>query len=210
LTYANVMSSIAVFAALGGGAYALSVPKNSVGARQLKRNAVTSAKIRRSAVTGVKVRDRSITASDLAPGVIPAPTAAPAAPAPLVLGGAHAPDTDPPATPGTQLEATTLTLSSAGKAFVVGTLNGPFLSCGGTACQADWGVYVDGQAVSATGLHLQAAGSGGDGFDFYTLFGVTPTLQPGSHTVTLNRTSAGNPASVGELGSQLGAIAAGA
>jgi hypothetical protein len=41
LTYANVMATIAVFIALGGGAYALSLPKNSVGPRQLKTNAVT-------------------------------------------------------------------------------------------------------------------------------------------------------------------------
>jgi len=41
LSYANVMATIAVFIALGGGAYALSLPKNSVGPRQLKTNAVT-------------------------------------------------------------------------------------------------------------------------------------------------------------------------
>ena len=37
LTYANAMSTIAVFVALGGGAYAVSVPRNSVGPEQLKR-----------------------------------------------------------------------------------------------------------------------------------------------------------------------------
>jgi hypothetical protein len=213
LTYANVMSSVAVFVALGGGAYALSVPKNSVGSRQLKRNAVTNAKIRRNAVTSSKVRDHSLKASDLASGVIPKPTAVPAAPAaptPPVLGGARAADTDPLATPGTLLKSTSLSLTSAGKAFVLATVNGPFLTCGTDPCEATWGVYVDSQAVAATGLRLQAAAAGGDGYDFYTLYGVTPTLQPGSHTVTLNMTSVGNPASVGQLGAQLGAIASGA
>jgi hypothetical protein len=54
-TYANVMSTLAVFIALGGTSYA--VARNSIGNAQLKRNAVTSA----------KVKDRSLRPSDLAP-----------------------------------------------------------------------------------------------------------------------------------------------
>lgn len=47
LTYANVMATIAVFIALGGGAYAASkLPKNSVGGKQIKKNAVTSKKVK--------------------------------------------------------------------------------------------------------------------------------------------------------------------
>jgi|tagenome__1003787_1003787.scaffolds.fasta_scaffold20580160_1 hypothetical protein len=46
LTYANVMATIAVFLALGGGAYAaLKLPKNSVGARQIKEGAVGSSEV---------------------------------------------------------------------------------------------------------------------------------------------------------------------
>jgi hypothetical protein len=40
LTYANVMATIAVFLVLGGGAYALSLGRNSVGTKQLKPGAV--------------------------------------------------------------------------------------------------------------------------------------------------------------------------
>jgi hypothetical protein len=40
LTYANVMATIAVFIALGGGAYAVSLDRNSVGSKQLKPGAV--------------------------------------------------------------------------------------------------------------------------------------------------------------------------
>jgi hypothetical protein len=41
LSYANVMATIAVFIALGGGAYAVGLKRNSVGPKQLKPNAVT-------------------------------------------------------------------------------------------------------------------------------------------------------------------------
>jgi hypothetical protein len=46
LTYANVMATVAVFIALGGASYAaIKLPRNSVGARQLKKGAVTPAKL---------------------------------------------------------------------------------------------------------------------------------------------------------------------
>ena len=46
LTPANVLSLTALFVALSGGAYALTIPKNSVGPAQLKKNAVISAKVK--------------------------------------------------------------------------------------------------------------------------------------------------------------------
>jgi hypothetical protein len=63
LSYANIMSTVAVFAALGGGAYAATaLPKNSVGPSQIKKNAVTS----------VKVKDGSLTKRDFKLGQLPA------------------------------------------------------------------------------------------------------------------------------------------
>jgi hypothetical protein len=63
LTYANVMSSIAVFVVMGGGAYAATtVAKNSVGTSQLKANAVNAA----------KVKDGSLLAKDFKAGQLPA------------------------------------------------------------------------------------------------------------------------------------------
>jgi hypothetical protein len=59
LTYANVVSSIALFVVLGGGAYAAAtLPKNSVGSMQIKSNAVTSS----------KVKDGSLLSKDFKPG----------------------------------------------------------------------------------------------------------------------------------------------
>lgn len=62
LTYANVMSSIAVFLVIGGAtAFAAGhLGKNTVGTKQLKNNAVTTAKIKNGAVTGAKVNAASL------------------------------------------------------------------------------------------------------------------------------------------------------
>ncbi|HTR74440.1 MAG TPA: hypothetical protein VMH33_04175 [Solirubrobacterales bacterium] len=46
LTFANAVSVLALFVALGGGAYAATqLPKNSVGSKQIKKAAVTPAKL---------------------------------------------------------------------------------------------------------------------------------------------------------------------
>ncbi len=61
LTYANVMSSIAVFLILGGATAfaAAQLGKNTVGAKQLKANAVTATKIQKGAVTQDKISSRA-------------------------------------------------------------------------------------------------------------------------------------------------------
>jgi hypothetical protein len=72
VTFANVVSMMALFVALSGGAYALTIPKDSVGAKQLKRNAVTRSKLRNGAVDSTKVQDRSLLATDFKVGELPA------------------------------------------------------------------------------------------------------------------------------------------
>ena len=62
LSYSNVIATMALFIALGGGAYAaVNLPKNSVGSKQLKSNAVTSS----------KVKNRSLLARDFRRGQLP-------------------------------------------------------------------------------------------------------------------------------------------
>jgi hypothetical protein len=66
LTYANVMSSIAVFLVLGGAtALAAGLGKNSVGSKQLKKNAVTTAKIKNNAVTTSKIKNGAISGAKI-------------------------------------------------------------------------------------------------------------------------------------------------
>ena len=69
LTYANVMSTIAVFTAMSGIAWAaVTLPKNSVGSKQLKSNAVTSPKIKNGQVTGADAKDNTFTGTDINEG----------------------------------------------------------------------------------------------------------------------------------------------
>lgn len=65
ITYANVTASIALFVALSGGAYALTLPKNSIGTKQIRAKAVTRAKIANNAVTGAQVKNGTLTGADL-------------------------------------------------------------------------------------------------------------------------------------------------
>ena len=181
------MSTIALFVALGGGAYAVSVPRNSVGTTQLKANAVTAA----------KVKNHSLLLSDFKRGQLSLATAA------------RADDLDPPAAPsGTEVARMTLTTRNSGQVFVIGSLRDPFLTCAAdSACTSEWGVYVDNKPVPNTGAKLAAAAGESDGYSFNTLYGVTTEkVGPGSHTIRITRTDSGGIASVGQLGAQLSAI----
>lgn len=76
LTYANVMATVAVFLALGGGAYAAAkLPRNSVGAKQLRtgsvgrselhKGSVGRSELRKGAVRSRAVKDGNLGVRDL-------------------------------------------------------------------------------------------------------------------------------------------------
>jgi hypothetical protein len=62
LTYANVMSSIAVFMVLGG---ASAIAATKIGTKQLKAGAVTTGKIKKNAVTASKIKKNAITTAKI-------------------------------------------------------------------------------------------------------------------------------------------------
>ena len=70
LSYANVMSTIAVFGALaGGGAWAAS----KIGTDEIENGAVTAKKLHRNSVTGEKVQDDKLTGNDIDESTLSAP-----------------------------------------------------------------------------------------------------------------------------------------
>jgi hypothetical protein len=71
MSFANVISVIALFVALGGASYAaVSLPKNSVGAKQIKKRAVRGKHINRNAVSASKIQGNSISSSKIADGSV--------------------------------------------------------------------------------------------------------------------------------------------
>lgn len=89
LTYANVVSSLALFVALGGAtAFAVQqLPERSVGERQLRPGAVTPSKLRRNAVTAPKIKALAIKNGKLANGSVTTPKLGTGAVANAQLGG---------------------------------------------------------------------------------------------------------------------------
>ena len=92
---------VAVFGTtpLGQAASRVVLPKNSVGAAQLKKSAVFGKKIAKNAVTGAKVKDGSLLAADFEPGQLPAgpegPKGDPGAQGPKGDSGLQGPKGDP-------------------------------------------------------------------------------------------------------------------
>jgi hypothetical protein len=196
LTYANVMATIAMFLALGGGAYAVSVPRNSVGTSQLKGQAVTAKKIARNAVLSASVKDNSLMARDFRSSQLPR------------LAGAHANDADP-ATGGPRvvLSETRITLKRPGMILVLGTLRDTFMTCAAGPCSAQWGIYVDDEPIADTGLILSGNAGDSDGHSYDVLHGTTVELPKGDHTVKLARVDAGQPDSAGQLSAAVSTVA---
>jgi hypothetical protein len=56
LSYANVVATMALFVALGGASYAaITLPRNSVGPKQIKRNAVNGKKVKNRSLSGLDI-----------------------------------------------------------------------------------------------------------------------------------------------------------
>jgi hypothetical protein len=67
----NAVGFVALFIALGAGAYAAGLPKNSVKSKQIKAGAVKSAELADGAVTSEKVATGSLLGDDFAAGQLP-------------------------------------------------------------------------------------------------------------------------------------------
>jgi hypothetical protein len=63
ITYANVMSSLAVFLVLGG---ATAVAAKKIGSNEIKGNSITTGKIKREAVAAAKIKKSAVTTAKIA------------------------------------------------------------------------------------------------------------------------------------------------
>jgi hypothetical protein len=76
----NVLGVIAIFIALGAGAYAAGLPKDSVKSKQIKAGAVKKKELAGNAVTSPKVANGSLLGEDFAAGQLPAGATGPTGP----------------------------------------------------------------------------------------------------------------------------------
>lgn len=71
LTYANVIATMALFLALGGGAvWAANKQATKIGTGKIKPNAVTAGKIKANAVTTSKIRENAVTNAKIREGAV--------------------------------------------------------------------------------------------------------------------------------------------
>lgn len=67
LTYANVMSSIAVFLILGG---ATAVAAKKIGSNEIKGNSITTGKIKKEAISAAKIKKNAVTTAKIADAAV--------------------------------------------------------------------------------------------------------------------------------------------
>lgn len=149
ITYANVTATLALVLAMSGGAYAaVTLPKNSVAAKQIRSNAVTS----------TKVLDGSLTTKDFKKGQLPTGPRGPQGdPGPQGPQGPQGPAGTPDG--WTRAEADARYLQGKGRTFgfsVSARPYGPVLEIDGFTLEA--GCLDDGRYAIGTGNDPDAAG----------------------------------------------------
>jgi hypothetical protein len=148
LSYANAMATLAVFIALGGGAYAVTAGKNTVTSKSIRNGAVKSEDVQDNGLTGIDINESTLQG-------IQGPPGAPGAPGPPGPTAAAVLDrADPVSSPDSDSGPDNVTVNapSAGKLLV--RLDGTFnITCTGGG-NPTIGLYVDGAAVPDTGRAL--------------------------------------------------------
>lgn len=70
MSFANVTSLMALFIALSGVAWAASLPRNSVGASQIKKDAVAASEIKKDGVSRSEIKRNGVSADEIATNAV--------------------------------------------------------------------------------------------------------------------------------------------
>ena len=200
----NAVAYSALFVALGGTSYAAArLPAESVGTKELRSGAVTRAKLHRDAVTSLGVKDHTLKKVDFAAGQLTAgpkgdrgdPGAkgdkgdpgAKGDPGPTLgdSGLTTGAVTSTPSAGAFTIATKSVTLTTRSRIFAIASSRASIAGCSSLACSARVGLRVDGEPVAASTRTLLIGT--GDGQDVLTSFGLTPALDPGTHTIVLVR-----------------------
>jgi hypothetical protein len=201
LSPGTVLGGVALFLALGGGAYAaieIKLSRHSVGYRELKRNSISSGKVRDGSLLAIDFRRGQIPAGATGPQGPKGDTGATGAPGATGATGAKGEPgaTGPTAgfvkylgtlsTPATTpVLSTTVDLPAAGKLSLTAVTSGQLACTAGVRCGTYFQLFVDNQALPASGVSsFDAPGGATSGFSV-TVVGLSGPLAAGSHTVAL-------------------------
>ena len=204
---ALVISIIALIVAMGGTAYAgFSLPRNSVGSKQLKKNAVTNKKISNRAVTDSKIATGTITGDKIklsTLGTVPSANTANTATA-----ANHATTADNATTAGNAttvggkpirwvlVNATgSIVSQSGGFSIADHPTAGEYIMAAGSTVTGHAIVASDAFASDTSKRGVTVAGPCGTGADGISCAGFSPAFNDGSHifvgtTATNNSTTA--------------------
>jgi hypothetical protein len=190
LTYANVMSSLAVFLVLGGATAFAAIKK--VGPNEIKANSIKTGKIVKEAVTAGKLKNSAVTESKLADGAVTGGKLADnAVTTPKIADNAvTTPKIANDTVTGEKVKESTLgTVPSATDAQQLGGL--PASSYAKSQLEAVHEIGAPGQPVFENGCNnnnVSAFGEAGfykDGFGIVHLVGVLSGCTSGNSTFTL-------------------------
>jgi hypothetical protein len=181
LSFANIISVMALMIALGGTGYAaIKLPKNSVGSAQIKKGGVATSDLKAGAVGAASVKDGSLLAADFARNQLPAgPRGAQGVPGTAGLQGIQGIQGVPGVVGAITVQRTDIDLPNNGVATAA------LASCpagtkiiGGGATIADAGSKDIAMTVSRP--YLTGAASGlpddGQGFDSWRTVFVNPDV----------------------------------
>jgi hypothetical protein len=217
LSYANVTASLALFVALGGISWAaVTLPRNSVGTKQLKKNAVTAKKLKANAVNSAKVKNGSLRRRDFANGTLlqglqgakgDQGSTGPVGPTFASLFPNGNDDPVPPATPDSATLngqwSHTFVTPSAGPLLVFASLRVFGVDC--TVGAANSFLYLDGVGVPGSGQRLPSFAAASQ----YTAIALTPPVEAGEHTLRISfdcpdgNPTADSSSNAGDLGAVL-------
>jgi hypothetical protein len=175
LTYANVIATLALFLALGGGAViaaeqlgknvvkSKNIAPKAVKTQDIAKNAVKAAKIAANAVTGAKVKKEALARGKLKAGTLAGLQVADA----QAIGVPGLTTVPPPESEGTPipLTGTATFIPNAGKSYVLlAELRGTPIDAdganeggyGGSGCFAFVRIYVNGEPVSGVEISANA------------------------------------------------------
>ena len=207
----NVVGFVALFIALGAGAYAAGLPKDSVKAKQIKAGAVNTDELADNAVTSPKVANGSLLKEDFGVGQLPAGAQGamgPQGPQGLQgerglqgLDGPRGPtgptagareNTAVPFAREIALGSASVDMPVPGRLYVSADVpddadtTGVQVGCTGTPASATVGLYVDGIPIGGTRREVAVNAS-----EPYHVTGLTDQLSAGVHQVGFGAACAG-------------------